>query len=121
MAFPWFLKEKGSAAITSDTCKNLPPLNQTIYSQDRGFCASFGRKWEYHKIRQDGAPHGCFSSELVLNLMIAGMKDEGVRLSALFERRSFDVRLLFSNRTSLTRLDGLEAEQICERRLTSPS
>jgi hypothetical protein len=26
------LKEKGNVAITSDNCKNLLPLNQTIYS-----------------------------------------------------------------------------------------
>src|SRR5260370_10320457 len=31
--FWWCLKEKGSAAITSDTCKNLPPLSQTIYNR----------------------------------------------------------------------------------------
>jgi hypothetical protein len=31
-AFPWFLKEKGSEAIPSDKGKNLPRLNQTMYS-----------------------------------------------------------------------------------------
>jgi hypothetical protein len=29
--FPRLLKENSSAAITSDNCKNLPPLKQTIY------------------------------------------------------------------------------------------
>ena len=49
--FPWFLKEKGSAAITSDTCKNLPPPNQTIYRQDsRSLSAKCWRSWLLYRL-----------------------------------------------------------------------
>ena len=36
-AFPSFLKEKGSVAITPYNYKNLLPLNQMIYSHRSGF------------------------------------------------------------------------------------
>jgi hypothetical protein len=43
------LKENGSAAITSDTCKNLPPLKQTMY---RGEIPMDSKVYLDEKVRQ---------------------------------------------------------------------